>query len=167
MPKRAAKLLDFWFHSEKYDIGSGFSWWFSSSREIDELIRQHFEQLAHDAKSGSLKTWEGSQQSGLALIIALDQLPRNLYRNSAEAFACDPAARRVSRDFVKTGFVDELSEPAERMFSLLPYMHSESMHDQDESVGLFSKYLPAGHPAIDHAISHRETVERFGRFPVS
>jgi uncharacterized protein (DUF924 family) len=104
----------------------------------------------------------GRHPGRLALVLVLDQLPRNIHRGSYLAFAGDAHARRVARNAIAGG-VDARLTPVERMFLYLPFAHSENLADQDLSVRLFAALPDA--KALKSAERHREVIRRFGRFP--
>ena len=114
-----------------------------------------------------LEDWKNEPRSCLALVLLLDQFPRNMFRGTARAFATDTKARELSRHAIASGFDRELS-PIMRMFLYLPLEHSENLNDQLESVRLTSA-LVAGNPdyaeILQYAEQHLEIFRRFGRFP--
>jgi uncharacterized protein (DUF924 family) len=136
--------------------------WFKKNTAFDEAIRLKFEPVHHRAARGEYDGWIGGDESCLALLILLDQFPRNLYRNSAHAFATDPKARAIARAAVERGF-DQTVEPSLRNFFYLPFLHSEDLADQDFGLALCTE---AGDPDnIKWAGLHRDIIVRFGRFP--
>ncbi len=147
-------LLDDWF-SETLRAA-----WFNSTPELDHLIRSRYEALWLRAQAGELSGWEASADGALALVIALDQLPLNMFRGQPEAFATEQQALAVANRAIAAGFAPDL--PAEGLFFLyLPFMHSENLADQDCAVALFQS---AG-LETRWAEHHREIVRSFGRFP--
>ena len=117
------------------------------------------------AKQGALDDWADTPHGGLALLILLDQLSRNLHRGTAEAFAADAKARAIARDMIARGF-DQALTPVERMFVYLPFQHSEDLADQDASVRLFEALRATlDDQTCDYALRHRDVIRRFGRFP--
>jgi len=136
--------------------------WFKKVAAFDEAIRLKFEPVHHRAARGEYDAWAETPEGALALVILLDQFPRNLYRNSAHAFATDPKARAIARAAVEKGF-DRQVEPELRSFFYLPFEHSEDLTDQDYCLALNTE---AGDPdGIKWAGIHREIIARFGRFP--
>ena len=133
--------------------------WFKKLPAFDEAIRLKFEPTHHRAARGEYDAWAGSAEGCLALVILLDQFPRNLYRGSAHAFATDPKARAIARAAIEQGF-DRQVEPILRDFFYLPFRHSEDLGDQDYSLALSAE---AGDPKW--ATLHRDIIVRFGRFP--
>jgi uncharacterized protein (DUF924 family) len=154
----SAALLRFWFEE------AGPARWYTIDLAFDAALRQRFSSLYAAAEAGALDDWEAESDGALALVLALDQLPRNLFRGTARAFATDPAARGVADRALARGF-DTVQPSTRRCFFYLPFEHSESLADQDRAVALFEAIRlqePAGY---DYALQHREIIERFGRFP--
>lgn len=149
-------VLDFWFSEETRPL------WFRSTPEFDAAIRNRFEATWEAGRDGQLGAWEETPRGALALAIVLDQFPLNMYRGEVRAFSTEALAREVAGRAIDRGW-DEGLPGQERMFLYLPFMHSESLADQDRSVALFDA---AG--LVDNlrfARHHRELVRRFGRFP--
>ncbi len=155
-PRRwAADLLRFWFET------LGPSDWFGSSDDVDALLRRRFEsELAAQAQSPA-DSFLGDRKLAQAAILLFDQVPRNIYRGSAQAFATDPLARAISKAFIARGW-DAALPDAERQFVAMPLMHSEDIADQEASLAYFGRYLPGN---LSFARSHHEMIARFGRFP--
>ena len=136
--------------------------WFKKSRRFVDAIRLKFEHVHLAAARGDYDAWAQTAEGALALLILLDQFPRNLYRDSAHAFATDPKARAIARAAVEAGF-DRQVEPQLRNFFLLPFEHSEDMADQDYGLALAAE---TGEPDdLKWAALHRDIIARFGRFP--
>jgi uncharacterized protein (DUF924 family) len=164
----AEKVLRFWFADEPGSQECMFqSRWFFPTPEFDQLCRTRFLASYEDAANGRLEHWKHAPRSCLALVLLLDQFPRNIFRGTARAFATDAKARELSRHAIISGFDLELS-PIMRMFLYLPLEHSENLNDQLESVRLTSA-LVAENPDytefLEHAVQHMEVIRRFGRFP--
>lgn len=159
---RVEEILGFWFGGEE-----GYrEVWFRKDEAFDREVRDRFAEDYERAAAGELDGWMSSPRGCLALILLLDQFPRNLFRGDPRAFATDEKARAVADHAVSTGLDRGLS-PVERMFVYLPFEHSESVEDQRRSVELFLA-LDAELEApevLDYAVRHREVIERFGRFP--
>jgi uncharacterized protein (DUF924 family) len=136
--------------------------WFKKSAAFDEAIRLKFEPVHHAAARGEYDGWSAAPQSALALLILLDQFPRNLYRNSGHAFATDSKARAISRAAIEAGF-DRLVELDLRNFFYLPFEHSEDLADQDYGLALCAEAADADN--LKWAGLHRDIILRFGRFP--
>jgi len=155
---RAQEVLDFWFRGTE-----ARKEWFQKDPAFDAEIRARFLGLYEQAASGALAHWMDQPADGLALIITLDQFPRNLFRapcpEAARAYATDRLALEAARRAVDAGYDRALPEVA-RTFFYLPFEHSENLADQERSLQLF-----AGHPNHVWALRHREIVQRFGRFP--
>jgi len=146
--------------------------WFSVRAAFDDEIRARFGALAAAAAAGELDGWAATGDGALALVIALDQFPRNLHRGTPQAFACDARAREIASGAIDRG-LDLRVALERRAFVYLPFEHSELLADQDRSVALFEAWA-AEHPAeqraaaddtMSYAVRHREIIERFGRFP--
>lgn len=147
-------ILDFW-------AGAGRKAWFAKDAGFDERCRAFLP--AHEAAAaGALDAWIGASRSSLALVLLLDQFPRNLFRASARAFASDAKAREVARAAIAAGH-DQLVDPILRLFFYLPLEHSEDLADQDECVRLFKAAGDAND--LRFAEQHRDIIRRFGRFP--
>ena len=160
-------ILTFWFENDR---GVAREKWFKRDAAFDQSIRDRFGALTDQAATGALDSWAEAPDGALALLIVLDQFPRNLHRGSARAFAADAHARAIARDAVLTrGFDRQFSNPA-RAFLYLPFEHAENMGEQDISVALFEgmRDAPASRAAggaIDYAWRHWQVIRRFGRFP--
>jgi uncharacterized protein (DUF924 family) len=150
----AEDVLRFWFEMHRED-------WFVKRAAFDDEIRARFQSLHESAAAGLLDAWRESPRSCLALVIVLDQFPRNLYRDSARAFATDPQAREAARVILARGWDRPMSE-SERLFAYLPFEHSESLEDQERSCALMKDFDPK---LRDYAERHRDIIRRFGRFP--
>jgi uncharacterized protein (DUF924 family) len=164
---RAAALLDFWFGPPGSDEREqSRAVWFASEPSFDAACRQHFLADHERAAAGSLTHWQAAPESCLALILLLDQLPRNLFRGSPLAYASDPLARQVARQALAAGF-DACLPPVWRCFLYLPFEHSEDLADQAMSLRLYAG-LPEDEDKpeqLDYARRHYEIIARFGRFP--
>ncbi|HKV55003.1 MAG TPA: DUF924 family protein, partial [Candidatus Binataceae bacterium] len=141
--------------------------WFSADAGFDNLCRARFFDTYEEAVAGQLEEWKGSPPTCLALILLLDQFPRNMFRDSPRAFASDSAAREIAEYGLAQGFDHQL--PASKaIFFYLPLEHSEDLANQDECLRL-TRALASAHPEVSgflpYAESHRETIARFGRFP--
>jgi uncharacterized protein (DUF924 family) len=145
-------VLDFWFQRERKA-------WFAKDAGFDAEIRSRFLPLYELAAGGGLAEWREEPRSCLALVIVLDQFPRNMFRGTARAFAADAAALEAARTLVDRGWDKSLS-PDERTFAYLPFEHSEDLRDQERSLRLFE-----GNENLEWARRHYEVIRRFGRFP--
>jgi uncharacterized protein (DUF924 family) len=157
-------VLDFWFdRSKPLDFRPC---WFEKSDAFDREIATRFSGAVESALAEGHADWAETPDGALALVILLDQFPRNLFRNQAKAFAGDARARIVARQAVDRGF-DIALPPVMRLFFYMPFEHSEALADQDLAHLLFSALdmqLP-GHNLADWADKHRVIIARFGRFP--
>ena len=136
--------------------------WFAADAAIDAEIRYKFRDLYTAAMAGSLVHWEDDASGALANVIVLDQFPRNMFRDSAAAFAADALARAVAGRAIERGFDREVAE-AERPFFYLPYMHSEALADQQRCCELCRAAGDEG--TLKYAEHHADIIRRFGRFP--
>jgi len=164
----AEKVLRFWFADEPGSKESIFqSRWFFPTPEFDRLCTTRFLASYEDAAHGRLEDWKHEPRSCLALVLLLDQFPRNMFRGTARAFATDAKACELSRHAIESGFERELS-PLMRMFLYLPLEHSENLDDQLESVRLSCALAAENHDyseILKYAEQHLEVFRRFGRFP--
>jgi uncharacterized protein (DUF924 family) len=165
--QRSEKILAFWFGAQEgLDREATRKRWFSKNPAFDAQIRDRFLADHEAAAAGVLARWAESARGALALIITLDQFPRNLFRDTPRAFATDAKALQVAQDAVRRELDREL--PAtERLFVYLPFEHSEDLAAQERSVELITQL--EGEPdmasVIDYARRHRAVIARFGRFP--
>lgn len=152
------EILHFWFVESKPQQ------WFQRNEDFDSLIRDRFQQTYVMASTGLCDAWMKDADGCLALIVLLDQFPRNMYRGTSKAFQTDANARRIANHAISKGF-DQVLNPVKRRFIYLPFEHSENLEDQKRSVELFSKMVeddPLGH---EYALRHYRVIEQFGRFP--
>jgi uncharacterized protein (DUF924 family) len=163
--ERIGKILKFWF-GEGSDPDYAKRW-FAPNAVFDQACRNGFLADYERAAAGELDLWQDRASGALALILLLDQFPRNMFRNSARAFATDSRALAAAKAAIARGF-DRALSAQERAFIYLPFEHSENSADQDYSVQLFL-VLASEHPEmaeyIGYAEGHREIIRRFGRFP--
>ncbi|CAN8061817.1 unnamed protein product [Agarophyton chilense] len=185
-----ANVLKYWFGDDTFPPYENYKnqvdLWYGSSEQIDADIRQRFGRETDDAISGKLDHFIGNTnrdyKSNLALVVMLDQFPRNIYRGSEKAFAGDAKARAVVQHLLDTQEWDGLKNhfsPVARMSFLLPLMHQESLDGQVKCVELIQSMIEecksAGKQAeetvellqksLQFAQLHREIIEQFGRFP--
>lgn len=135
--------------------------WFAKDETFDGRCRA-FEKAHHAAARGEFLTWEMSAEGALALCLLLDQIPRNIYRNSPHAFATDLLAQAVAERAVVNGF-DAAIELALRVFIYMPFEHAENMAVQDECLRLVAALPDPDY--LKYARLHRDVIVRFGRFP--
>lgn len=153
-------IVDFWLN----DVGIK-KWYAGNDPELDETIRQRFMPFWQQAKNNALRDWLSTPKGALAYLILSDQMPRNMYRGHANAFATDPYALAAAQSSVRIGHDMQIQEP-ERQFFYLPFMHSESLSDQDLCIEYIAKRMPKfGAITILHARVHREIILLFNRFP--
>ncbi len=168
-------VIDFWFGDDLDSpdaVAERCRLWFEGDPSFDELVRERFEDLPSQALQGQLDSWRLGVRSNLALVLVLDQFPRNLYRDSAQCFAYDPLAYEVAVAAIEHGFDNELA-PLEATFLYLPLEHAEDVDAQARCVSLFRSLLhrapvalrPQFESFLSYAIRHREVIGRFGRFP--
>ncbi len=138
--------------------------WFTKDESFDAEIRSRFLPLYEEAAQGHKQDWTATDEGLLALIITLDQFPRNMFRNDARAFATDGLARDIAHLAIGRG-ADQRVDSALRQFIYLPFMHSEQLEDQDRCVTLFSALGNDAANNIKYAEIHRDIIRRFGRFP--
>ncbi|HEX2760960.1 MAG TPA: DUF924 family protein [Rhizomicrobium sp.] len=151
-------VIDFW-------RAGGPKMWFAADTDFDRSCRQ-FEDAHLLAARGGLTGWEGTAPGALALVLLADQIPRNIYRGSAHAFATDPLALAVADRALARGF-DTQTAADLRMFFYLPFEHHEDAQSQARALALFETLAAqTGDPVIlDYARLHRDLIARFGRFP--
>ncbi len=151
-------ILRFWFEE------TAASSWFHVNPDFDTSVRDRFLK-AHDmARRGLFDAWQNNADGALALIILLDQFPRNMFRGTPAAFATDAQALLVARYAIKAGF-DQVHPPIRRRFIYLPFEHSENLDDQDQCVMLFEKMQFDDPLGYEYALRHRHVIQTFGRFP--
>ncbi len=157
-----SEILDFWFGApDSRERGRPRKAWFQKSEIFDAEIRRRFLATWEFAERGELERWRETPLASLALIIVLDQFPRNMFRGTARAFSSDFLALSAARSMTERGF-DRLLSPAERGFAYLPFEHAEDLAAQRRSLAL-SQALDPEH--IGYARRHYEIIARFGRFP--
>jgi uncharacterized protein (DUF924 family) len=157
-PNMSMEVLKFWFDRTKR------RYWFEASSDFDELVRQRLGPFHADAFEGCLDHWKDNPDGALALCILFDQVPRNIFRGSARAFATDSQARSVARHILELGFDRSYPTDDHRVFCYLPFEHSEDIEDQRLAVQLLSERTADDH-STEYARRHLEIITRFGRFP--
>ena len=161
------EILDFWFGREGEEgYGEFREAWFTKDPEFDREVRDRFEGIYEEAAAGRLVNWKDEAQSCLALIILLDQFPRNMFRGAPKTYATDDKALAAARHAVEHAYDRELS-PYGRLFMYLPFEHSEDLEDQRFSVELFRRLATemGSEDLLSYAVRHLEIIERCGRFP--
>jgi uncharacterized protein (DUF924 family) len=160
------QLLEFWFSDYARPL------WFEKNAAFDAEIRHRFGGWIEPGSQGRLAEWERSPDTALALVVLLDQFPRNIFRNNPRAFLYDPAALAVARRALDRGH--DLAMPLDRRsFFYLPLEHSEKAEEQQRSVELFRRWMEAHEGAarseaedtFRYVLRHQEIIARFGRFP--
>lgn len=151
------EILDFWFSDQARPR------WFVKEAAFDEAIRARFESTLRAAGAGGHRDWQETAEGALALVILLDQFPRNIHRGTARAFATDGQAREVADLATHRGF-DLMVPPDRRVFFYLPFEHSETLADQDRAIALMRERIGDAR-TIEFALKHRVIIARFSRFP--
>ncbi|MBB3237330.1 DUF924 family protein [Phyllobacterium endophyticum] len=147
-------VVEFW-------RAAGPTLWFAKDADFDRRFRERFLDLHEAAARGELSDWLSTPTGALALVILLDQFPRNAFRGTPRMYKTDQMAREIASDAIVAGY-DEAIEAEMRLFLYLPFAHSESLPDQLLSVELGKRL---GEPNLSHARRHCAIVQRFGRFP--
>lgn len=164
---RARAVLDFWFGAPgEAHAGKPRKIWFHKDAAFDADVRARFAGDYDRGMAGARVRWHDSADICLALILVLDQFPRNRFRDDARAFATDAAALDAAKHAIARGFDRSLS-PLMRKFFYLPFLQSEDLADQDTGVALMESVAdsPMGAESVKSAIQHRDIIARFGRFP--
>ncbi|THV22513.1 DUF924 family protein [Peteryoungia ipomoeae] len=155
----ARDVVDFWQKA-------GREKWFAKDDAFDAAIRENFLDLHFKAARNEVSDWMETAEGALALMILLDQFPRNLFRNSGHAFATDPLALSLAKKSIELGH-DTATEPDLAGFFYLPFEHAEDLAEQERCIALFTALTDRGGPKdyLDYAVIHRDVIVRFGRFP--
>jgi uncharacterized protein (DUF924 family) len=167
VPTEADEVLAFWFGREdEPGYGEFREAWFRKDPEFDQQVQERFGLLYERAAAAELDGWREEARSCLALVICLDQFPRNMFRGDGRTHATDDKALETARYALERALDRELP-PFQRVFVYMPFMHSESVEDQRRSVELFGRLAetPGAPDLTSYAVGHMEIVERFGRFP--
>lgn len=159
MDPRIDTVIEFWF-------GVKPEKWFVKDPTFDGEIREKFGALHAEAAAGAHDDWRGTPRGDLALMILLDQFPRNMFRGGAKSFATDAKALAIAETMSREGLT-----PLQHMVSLIPYQHAEDLALQNKGIAAYEA-LAAASPdnpmvvaALDFAKKHRDIIQRFGRFP--
>jgi uncharacterized protein (DUF924 family) len=163
---RVDEILDFWFAQDKQGKEAEYAQrrkvWFAKNPSFDQTIRTRFQADYELAAAGKLMDWQETSQGCLALILLLDQFPRNMFRGEAQSFATDSQALAIAQHAIDQGFDQELP-PIQRMFIYLPFEHSEHLEHQHQAVqGMRALHIE---DVTDYALKHQAVIARFGRFP--
>ncbi|MFI5023246.1 MAG: DUF924 family protein [Alphaproteobacteria bacterium] len=161
-------VLAFWFAAAPGAPGYGRmrEVWFKKDPTFDDEVRRVLARPHEAARAGASDGWASTGRGALALVILLDQVPRNIFRGEARAYACDGKARGVAEAAIARGY-DRALLPAERLFLYLPFEHSEVPADQERALELFAAleaFLETG-GVMKVVRRHAEIIRRFGRFP--
>jgi uncharacterized protein (DUF924 family) len=162
---RASEVLLFWFGGPG-ERGKRLKHWFEKDDAFDRRVRERFTGAYESALRGKLHHWRDSPYDCLALIVLLDQFPRNMFRGTPRAFATDVLALAAARHAVGRGY-DRGLLPVERLFVYLPFEHSEALEDQGRACELCEPLAAFAETedAYRYALAHRDIIARFGRFP--
>jgi len=136
--------------------------WFKPDAGFDAQIRERFLDTHEAAAAGRLDEWQQTADGTLALLILLDQFPRNMFRGTPRAFATDSKALQIAERAIERGHDQKIDAPL-RSFFYLPFMHSERLGDQERCLALYHELGNA--EALKYAELHRDAIRRFGRFP--
>ncbi|MDE1147308.1 MAG: DUF924 domain-containing protein [Azospirillaceae bacterium] len=153
-----ADVLRFWFDELTPED------WFGGGAEVDVLVHDRLAGAYELAAAGTLDAWGQTSDGALALLILLDQVPRNLFRSAPRAFATDERAQDLARRAVARAQDLEQPEGDRRLFFYLPFEHAEEIVLQDCCVALVAERIGQGE-RLDYAERHRAVIRRFGRFP--
>lgn len=154
----AEEITDFW-------LKAGPEAWYRRDDAFDADIRRRFMAAWEDAAEGAMDDWISAPSTALALMILLDQFPRNMFRADPRAFATDAKVLGLAKDALEAGHDMATPEP-ERQFFYLPFMHSEDLADQTRAIELIETRMPqTGQGNVIHARAHAEIIRQFGRFP--
>jgi uncharacterized protein (DUF924 family) len=151
---KPADVVSFWREA-------GSDRWFAKSTAFDADIRWRFMATYEAAAAGRLKDWETNAEGALALVIVLDQFPRNMFRNDPRAYATDPQARAASASAILRGFDSQVGDL--RTFFYVPFEHSEDVADQETGVKLYTAAGDAD--GLKWAHIHLDIIRKFGHFP--
>lgn len=166
--EEAATVLRFWFGDER-EVGFPHfrNEWFRKRAETDAAVRERFLAIHERGARGELEHWRETLLGSLAYVVLFDQFPRNMFRDTAHAFAFDGLALAAAEEALIKGF-DTRVPPPMRMFFYLPFEHSEALAYQERAVALFER-MAHNEPSLadlpEYAKKHRDVIARFGRFP--
>lgn len=149
-------IIEFWFREANPEN------WFARNEVFDQTVRRRFSEVHAAAARCELENWRRSAEGRLAEVIVLDQFSRNLFRDSALAFACDSLALALAQEAVRTG-ADWGMTSAQKAFLYMPYMHSESQLIHEQAVRLFSQ--SGLEYNLEFELKHKAIIDRFGRYP--
>ena len=157
-----SEILEFWFKNSKPNQ------WFDKNNEYDNLIIRKFNKIHSYAVKGKLSKWEETPQNCLALIILIDQFSRNIYRNNNKSFEYDHISLKICKNGLNNSFLDKLENEDNKLFFILPLIHSENIDDQ--KLALFILHSKLKNHSNFNKINkffkrHKEIIKLFGRFP--
>jgi len=159
----AQDLLAFWFGApDTPEYGAFRAVWFEKSETFDAEVRDRFAEAREQAERGALDAWAATPRGALALVLLLDQVPRNIFRDTPAAFATDVRALEAAKQALRDGH-DAALRPMERLFLYMPFQHAEDLVEQERSLALYDR-LDLDR-AQQFAHRHHEIIARFGRFP--
>jgi uncharacterized protein (DUF924 family) len=175
LPDRAEEVLDYWFGylpGPDYVPEDKIPIWFAETPRSESILRQRFGQDVAMARRGAYNSWRETPAGRLALILLLDLIPRQIYRDQAQAFASDPMARALVIEGMQEK-QDQWLYPVERAFFYLPLEHAENPEIQKLSVDVYYRLLMEAPPGMkpfirrfyEYALTHQQQIEKFGRFP--
>lgn len=175
MIEEIESVLGFWFGSGKTATEVAHektALWWGKDDSVDALITNRFAATTAAAANGELDHWRESARGLLGLIICTDQFPRNIHRNTPQAFASDAIALWFAKECVERGAERQL-QPIERVFAYLPFEHSEELAEQQRALALYQALAQNVDPnetelfnkCLDFAHQHHRIIKRFGRFP--
>jgi uncharacterized protein (DUF924 family) len=156
MSESPQSIVDFWFSDAVRPL------WFKSTTEFDNQLRERFESVWQQAAQGKLNSWVESAKGALALVILLDQIPLNIYRGDARSFSTEAKAREIAGRAIDKGWDTTLPDE-QKAFLYMPFMHSETLVDQERSVALYEAAELEYN--LEFAKHHQDIIRRFGRFP--
>lgn len=154
--KNYQDIIDFWFDEKTKPL------WFNSNDELDLKLRNEYFDVYTAAKNLELNSWQEEVLGALALVILLDQFPLNMFRGVPQSFETEALSREIAAKAINEGFDAELN-PEQKAFLYMPYMHSENIKDQGESLILFNQ--EGLEENLRFAQHHHDIVKQFGRFP--
>ena len=167
-------LLEFWFGLELNDLPAlekSSRRWFIKDPIFDNEIKSLFGDLPDDIKNGEYESWNDTELGNLAVVIALDQFPRNIYRNEPRAFAYDDIALKRALQAIQSGAAKRL-HPLEAVFLFMPLEHAENLQMQKDCVAGLQQLGDSSPQFAEkiagftkYAVAHQEVIEKFGRFP--
>jgi len=151
-------ILNFWF------VETQPQQWFQVNEDFDQIIIDRFNDAYEKAASGAYDEWKSDSDGALALVILLDQFPRNMFRGTPKAFATDNKALIIAKYAISKG-LDQVHSVQKKRFLYLPFEHSENMNDQRRCVELFEKIKDDAPMGYEYALRHLDVIDKYSRFP--